>query len=154
MIAIERTYDAPAEEVWRLWTTPEGIEAWWPPDGFECTVHTLDLEPGGELLYTFTAVDPAQVEFMQQAGLPLSIDARKTFTEVVPTTRLAYRSVVDFVPGVEPYDQLTVVELEPADGGVRAVMQMEPLHDDEWTQRLVAGRENELDNLAKLLAGR
>jgi hypothetical protein len=30
-------------------------------------------------------------------------------------------------------------------------MTMEPLHDDEWTQRLVAGRENELDNLAQVL---
>ena len=31
-------------------------------------------------------------------------------------------------------------------------MTMEPLHDNVSTQRIVAGRENELDNLAHLIA--
>jgi hypothetical protein len=31
-------------------------------------------------------------------------------------------------------------------------MTIEPMHDAEWTQRLVMGRENELDNLAKVVA--
>ena len=31
-------------------------------------------------------------------------------------------------------------------------MTMQPLHDETWTERLVAGRSNELDNLAKVLA--
>ena len=30
-------------------------------------------------------------------------------------------------------------------------MTMEPLHDEVWTQRLVTGRENELDNLARVI---
>jgi hypothetical protein len=33
-------------------------------------------------------------------------------------------------------------------------MTVEPLHDAVWTERLVAGRENELDNLAAVLATR
>jgi hypothetical protein len=32
-------------------------------------------------------------------------------------------------------------------------MTVDPMHDDDWTQRLVAGRTNELDNLAAVLAG-
>ncbi|MCW2757813.1 MAG: hypothetical protein JWO46_1559 [Nocardioidaceae bacterium] len=32
-------------------------------------------------------------------------------------------------------------------------MEVEPLHDDVWTERIQAGRANELDNLARLLAG-
>ena len=39
----------------------------------------------------------------------------------------------------------------PTGDSVRVVMTMEPLHDEAWTQRLVMGRENELDNLAKLI---
>jgi hypothetical protein len=27
---------------------------------------------------------------------------------------------------------------------------MEPMHDEEWTARLLAGRANELENLARL----
>jgi uncharacterized protein YndB with AHSA1/START domain len=152
MQQIERTYDATAEEVWELWTTRDGIESWWAPDGFEVKVETLDLRPGGELVYTMTATGPEQVGFMQEAGLPLATRSRKTFTELDWPTRIAYTSLIDFVPGVEPYDHLTIVDLEDATGGVNVTMTVEPLHDEEWTYRLLAGRGNELDNLAKALA--
>jgi uncharacterized protein YndB with AHSA1/START domain len=152
-ITLERTYPAAAERVWELWTTPEGIERWWAPDGFEARVAKLELEPGGELRHSLTATAPEQIEFMTGAGLPLTTHARKRFTEVEPVRRLAYVSEIDFVPGVEPYEHLTIVDLHPVADGVRVVMTVEPLHDEVWTQRLVAGRENELDNLARLIAG-
>ena len=151
MIRIERTYPTSAEEVWRLWTTSDGIESWWAPDGFKCEVRKLDLRPGGELVYAFTATGPEQVEFMKGAGMPLTTEARKTFTELTQPTRLAYRSLIDFVPGLDPYQELTIVDLTPSGDSVRVVMTMEPLHEDVWTQRLMMGRENELDNLAKLI---
>ena len=151
MIRIERTYPTSAEEVWRLWTTSDGIESWWAPDGFKCEVRTLDLRPGGELVYAFTATGPEQVEFMKGAGMPLTTEARKTFTELTQPTHIAYRSLIDFVPDVDPYQELTVVDLTPSGGSVRVVMTMEPLHDEVWTKRLVMGRENELDNLAEII---
>jgi uncharacterized protein YndB with AHSA1/START domain len=151
-IAIERTYPAPAAEVWRLWTTKDGIESWWAPDGFTVEVQNLELRPGGELLYTMTATGPAQIEYMQSAGMPLTTSSRKTFTEVVEGTRLAYDSTIDFVPGMPPYEHATVVDFAETEDGVHVVMTVDPLHDEEWTQRLVAGRENELDNLAKVLS--
>ena len=151
-IAIERTYPASAAEVWRLWTTKDGIESWWAPDGFMVEVQKLELRPGGELLYTMTATGPAQIEFMQSAGMPLTTSSRKTFTEVVEGTRLAYDSTIDFVPGMAPYEHATVVDFTETEDGVHVVMTVDPLHDEEWTRRLVAGRENELDNLAKLLS--
>jgi uncharacterized protein YndB with AHSA1/START domain len=151
MIRIERTYPTSAEEVWRLWTTSDGLESWWAPDGFTCDVRKLDLRVGGELVYAFTATGPDQVEFMKGAGLPLTTEARKTFTEVLRPQRIAYQSLIDFVPGVDPYQELTVVDLTPSGDSVAVVMTMEPLHDELWTQRLVMGRENELDNLAKVI---
>jgi uncharacterized protein YndB with AHSA1/START domain len=153
-ITLERAYDASPTDVFALWTTKDGIESWWAPDGFVAEVQKLVLEPGGELEYTMTATSPEMVKFMTDAGMPLSTAASKTFIEIVPAERLSYSSLVDFVPGVEPYEHDTVVELQPAAEGVRAVMTIEPLHDEEWTQRLVMGRRNELENLAKLLAAR
>jgi hypothetical protein len=44
-----------------------------------------------------------------------------------------------------------VVDLNPTAEGVRVVMTVDPMHDELWTQRLVMGRENELDNLAKVI---
>src|SRR5256885_13123447 len=149
MIRIERTYPTSAEEVWRLWTTSDGIESWWAPDGFKCDVRKLDLRAGGDLVYALTATGPEQVEFMKGAGMPLTTEARKTFTDVVPSKRIAYRSLIDFVPGVDPYQELTVVDLAPSGDSVAVVMTMEPLHDEVWTQRLVMGRENEIGNLAR-----
>lgn len=153
-ITLERTYPAPPEEIWELWTTAQGIESWWAPEGFSVDVERIELEPGGTLLYALTAAGEAQVEFLEQAGMPLRTTSSKTFTTVDRPRRLGYRSLVDFVPGMPPYEFLTEVELSPEGEGTRVVMSMEPLHDDEWTQRLVAGRENELDNLAQMLERR
>ena len=152
-ITIEQDYPATAERVWELWTTAAGIESWWAPDGFEVKVDELDLRPGGVLTYTMTATGPDQVAFMEGAGLPLSTTATKTFTVVEPTRRLAYNSLADFIPGVAPYDFLTEVEFTPsADGdGVHVTMTVDAMHDEEWTERLVAGRKNELANLGKIV---
>lgn len=118
---LERIYDASAPEVWELWTTAAGIEAWWAPDGFTTDVRTLDLRPGGELVYVMTATAPEQVEF---------------------------------VPGTDPYEYLTVVDLGPDGDGVRVHLAVADLHDPTWTERLLAGRANELDNLAQVIARR
>lgn len=152
MKTIERTIPAPPETLWELWTTADGISRWWAPDGFRTDVDRIDVRPEGELVYTMTAEDPAQVAFLEQNGLPLSTQARKVFTELRRPERIAYRSVIDFVPDHEPYEQLTVVDLEPSGDGTRVVMQVEELHDDVWTERLLAGRANELDNLARLVS--
>lgn len=152
-IRIERDYPATAQAIWELWTTPAGIERWWAPDGFTVRVDQLDLRPGGELVYTMTATAPEQIEFMRSAGMPLSTESRKTFTEIDGPDRLAYTSLADFIPGVEPYEFLTTVELEPTDAGVRVVMTVDAMHDDVWTQRLTQGRENELANLAAIVSG-
>lgn len=55
---LERTYDAPAELIWELWTKAAGIEEWWAPDGFKNRVSKLELRPGGQLVYTMTATAP------------------------------------------------------------------------------------------------
>ena len=150
-IRIERIYPASASEVWDLWTTSEGIESWWAPDGFKVEVRKLDLRPGGELVYAMTATAPEQVEFMKSAGMPLTNESRKSFTDLVQPKRIAYTSLADFIPGVAPYEFLTVVDLTPSGDSVRVVMTVDPMHDEVWTQRLVMGRENELDNLAKVI---
>ena len=148
---LERTYNANPETIWELWTTAAGIERWWAPDGFSTEVRQLDLRPGGELVYAMTATGPEQVEFMKGAGMPLTNVSRKTFTEVSPPNRLAYLSLIDFVPDHEPYEHLTVVDIEPAGDRTKVTMTVDPMHDEEWTGRLVAGRGNELDNLAKVI---
>jgi uncharacterized protein YndB with AHSA1/START domain/catechol 2,3-dioxygenase-like lactoylglutathione lyase family enzyme len=151
---LERSYDAPAELVWELLTTAAGLEEWFAPDGFESRVSGLDLRPGGELRYTMTATAPEQIAFVRETGNPLSVELRKTFTEVAWPTRLGYRSVIDFVPGEEPYEHLTTIDIEPAGARTNVVMTVDPLHDETWTQGYRAHRDNELDNLGAAISRR
>lgn len=153
-ITLERTFAAPLEDVWELWTSKEGIESWWGPEGFTVEVLALDLRPGGAFRYAMSATAPAQVEFMRNAGMPLTNEVRARFTEVVPRRRLAFTQLADFVPGVEPYEMTTAVELSPFAQGVRMLVTLDAMHDEIWTQRAVAGMESQLGRLAKLIEGR
>jgi uncharacterized protein YndB with AHSA1/START domain len=151
---LERTFDAPAELIWDMWTTAAGLEEWWGPDGFETRVCELELRPGGALRYTMTATGPEQIAFVRNLGLPLSSEFRKTLTELVPPIRLAYLSLIDFVPDHEPYEHLTTVDIEPAGGRTKVVITVDPLHDETWTQEYRAHRADELGNLAAAIKRR
>jgi uncharacterized protein YndB with AHSA1/START domain len=144
---LERTYDAPAELLWELWTTAAGLGEWWSPDGFETRVTEMELRVGGQLRYTLTATAAEQIAFVLDLGLPLSSEFRKTFTDVAPPTRLAYQSLIDFVPDHEPYEHLTTIEIEPAGDRTHVVVTVDPLHDETWTQDYRDHRDKELDNL-------
>jgi uncharacterized protein YndB with AHSA1/START domain len=152
--SIERTYRATIDEAWDLWTSKEGIESWWGPEGFEVSVTSLDLRPGGELIYVMTAVAPEQVAFMKQAGMPLATPCKVTYTEVSPRSRVAYKTLADFVPGVTPYEIATVVELQSIAGGVKMIITIDAMHDEVWTQRARAGNESQLRKLDALLGDR
>jgi uncharacterized protein YndB with AHSA1/START domain len=150
--SIQRTYAASVEESWALWTTKAGIESWWGPEGFDVTVTSLDLRPGGELVYLMTARAPEQVAFMKRAGMPLSTACRVTYTEVSPPRRLAYMTLTDFVPDVTPYEVATVVELRATADGVKLTITFDAMHDDLWTERARAGHESQMRKLDALLA--
>ena len=150
--SIQRTYAASINEAWALWTTKSGIESWWGPEGFDVTVTSLDLRPGGELVYLMTAAAPELVAFTKRAGMPLSTECRVTYTEVSPPSRLAYKTLADFVPGVAPYEVATVVELKATADGVKLIVTFDAMHDDDWTERARAGHESQMRKLDALLA--
>lgn len=148
---IERNYAAPIEEIWALWTTREGVESWWGPEGFATKIHKLDLRPGGEMHYTMTVVREAQIRGMQQAGLPLSVDAHFTFNQIALRKGLTYTHRADFIPGVAPYDVVNTVEFHREEGGVRVVVKQAPMHSEEWTERARMGMESQLDRIPAAL---
>ena len=150
-VTIERSFNAPIDEVWELWTTKDGIESWWGPPGFEVKVCTLDVRRGGELLYAMTAVAPDQIDFLKKAGMAVTTESLVTYTEVVPRTRLAFTQMADFIPNVKPYEIATMVDFETKQQGVRLVLTLDAMHDEYWTNMAVMGWEQELGKLAKLL---
>jgi uncharacterized protein YndB with AHSA1/START domain len=150
-VSIERVFNAAVGDIWELWTTKEGIESWWGPDGFSVKVRRLDFRLGGELLYAMTANAPDQIDFLKKAGMPLTTESLVTYTDVVLLKRLGFTQLADFIPGVKPYEVATTVELDTIPQGVRLVLTLDAMHDDQWTRLAVMGWENELDKLAKVL---
>lgn len=153
-VTMERTYDAALADVWELWTTKDGIESWWGPEGFRVEVLSIDLRPGGELRYQMIAVAPEMLAFMRQNKMPERTDSRLTYTEVVPMKRLVYDHATDFIPNIEPYNVVHKVELFPQGDSVRMVLTFDTMHTDEWTQRAAAGWEQELGKLGRALVSR
>ena len=91
---------------------------------------------------------------MKKAGMPLTTEARLTYTEVVPGKTIAYTHRVDFVTGVAPYNAGNQVDFFAVGGNVRMVLTLDPMHSDEWTQRSVMGMESQLGKLARVIASR
>lgn len=152
-LTLERSFRAPITEVWELWTTREGIESWWGPEGFTVRVRRLDLRPGGQLLYVMSATGAEQIDYMRKASMPMTTEHTLTYMEVKPLRRLAYRQTADFIPGVQPYDVETVLELSEGGGDVTILaLTFDAMHDDHWTRLALLGHESELARLEQLLA--
>lgn len=151
-IRLERVYPATVDAVWQLWTTKAGIESWWGPEGFEVTVRSLDLRPGGEMRYEMRAVGRDQIEFLTKAGMPLVGEHRLTYTVVEAPRLLCFKDVADFIPGVPAYHVSNSVELEAVGDATRLLVTFEAMHDEHWTRLATMGREMELDQLGRLLA--
>jgi uncharacterized protein YndB with AHSA1/START domain len=150
-ISLERTFEADVADVWDLWTTKDGIESWWGPDGFRVEVIELDLRAGGTCRYAMIADAAPQIEFMKKAGMPLRTISTITYREVAPHTRLAYVHDVDFVQGVEPYTVEHVVTLRVEGPRVHMTLTFDAMHAPEWTERARMGWEQELGKLARRL---
>jgi uncharacterized protein YndB with AHSA1/START domain len=150
-ITLERALKATSKQVWDLWTTKQGLESWWGPEGFVTKVNRLEVRPGGKFDYEMTATGPEQVEAMKKANLPLTSRARGTYTEIKAPHRMVYKTVADFIPGVAPYEVTTLVEIRIVPGGVRLTVIEDVMHNEEWTRMSEMGMGSSLDRLAKVI---
>ena len=80
-ITITRVYEAPREAVWRAWTVPEELAAWWGKRGWRARLDSIvmDVRPGGT--FRVTTVNDEDGSEMTNEG---------TYTEVSAPTRLAF----------------------------------------------------------------
>ena len=153
-ITVMRLYRSSLAEFWDLLTTREGLESWWGPEEVVTRVRRLELRPGGYLEYSLTTMNLDQVEALNKAGLPLGRVARITYTKVVPRRRLAYKTKIDFIPDVAPYEVATSVEVSAVNEGVKMVVNRDTMHDAFWTQTAALDLDRQLNRLWKLIEDR
>src|SRR5438046_9309526 len=94
------------------------------------------------------------MEGVKPACRLLTADAGGTNVEMTSRTRLVFRTVADFIPGVAPYEVVAVVEIHGRTHGVHMVVTEDAMHDDQWTQMSAMGMNSSLDKLAKVLDAR
>ncbi len=51
-IIIKREFDAPLQQVWRAWSTPELLDKWWGPRPWKAETKSMDFSNGGRWHYS------------------------------------------------------------------------------------------------------
>jgi len=151
-VVIERIYRATVEELWSLWTTKEGFESWWGPEGFRVEVHKLEARQGGALFYDMIADTPETVKAMKDMGHAPQHKTRGWFAQYAPPKRLVLTHVIDFMPGVEPFETTMSVDLIPAGERVRMVVTLEPMPYPEISKMQAMGFTSQLTKLDRRFA--
>lgn len=125
IVTIERTFPAPPDLIWKLWTEPEHFAAWYGPDGSTVPVARMDVRVGGNRLLCMEVQTPQGPRRMWFTG---------TYLEVTENRRLVYTdSMADehgnvMAPeelGMPPGHPTTTevrVQLEPVPGGTRMLL--------------------------------
>ncbi|RVT89724.1 SRPBCC family protein [Sphingomonas crocodyli] len=146
-VVIERRYKAAPEELWALWTTRDGFESWWGPESFRVEVHKLEPHAGGKIDYDMIADTPEAVTAMKQMGQPVSHMTHGWFGIFEPHSKVTLLHMIDFVPGMEPYETKIEVDFIPDGDHTRMITTLHPHLDPHWTQMSVEGYTSQLTKL-------
>jgi len=124
-VVIERSFDAPVDLIWQMWTKPEHFRAWYGPDGATVPVAKMDVRAGGSRLVCMEMETPGGSVRMWFTG---------EYREVIQNQRLVYtESMCDEdgnalppqgtgVPGGHPAQTEVMVELEDLGGRTKMVL--------------------------------
>jgi uncharacterized protein YndB with AHSA1/START domain len=124
-VVMERSFDAPVDLIWQMWTDPEHFRAWYGPDGATIPVAKMDVRVGGTRLVCMEVRSPEGPVQMWFTG---------EYREVVENERLVYTESRSDENGnlaspsdlgmAEGHPTMTevIVELEDVDGRTKMVM--------------------------------
>ena len=80
-VTIDRSFSAPVELIWQMWTDPEHFAAWYGPDGATIPIAKMDVRVGGTRLVCMEVQTPAGPMRMWFTG---------EYREVIENQRLVY----------------------------------------------------------------
>jgi uncharacterized protein YndB with AHSA1/START domain len=143
-LILERTFDAPRDLVFKVWTDPTHLAKWWGPKGFTTTVETLELYPGGTLLLTMHGADG------------LVIPTKGIFQEVTPPERLVFSSsAFEDEVGNAQLEVVNTITLTEVNGKTKLTLQALITKSTPAVRDSLAGMEEgwnqSLDRLADVL---
>ena len=136
-VLITRDFAAPADMVYRAWTTPELIERWWNAKRGTVTSAEVDLRVGGQWRYVMTAHGGFEVAFHGE------------YLEIVPGERIVSTEIYEGVPDAVATNTITFTKTE---GGTRLTILIEHTSQENRDMHVRSGMEDGLRDALDLLA--
>jgi uncharacterized protein YndB with AHSA1/START domain len=123
-VRIERTFQAPAEQVFDAWTSEEVIRRWWQAErGWETTEAEVDLRVGGVVRVV-----------MHDPDKDVAYGGGGHYTEIEPPTRLAFTWIWDG----DTTRTLIELDFEETDGATTVRF----VHSGLWDEAAVRSHED------------
>ena len=136
-LRMERTYQAPAEAVFRAWTSEEVIRRWWHAEhDWETTEAEVDLRVGGTVRVV-----------MRNPHTDAEYGGGGSYTEIEPPNRLAFTWIWDG----DTTRQLIEIDFEEAGGATTVRFTHSGLWDEESVRSHEDGWASAFENLQRTL---
>lgn len=152
-IVVRRILNAPVSTVWKVWTDPKAVTAWWGPEDYTSPSAHIDLREGGSYLFAMRA--PAE------QGGTISYTGG-VYERIVPFQRLEFTQNLTDEMGEPLADEDLPAGFAQ---GVRTVVEMQDIRgfteltltEKGWERSLMsvfayAGMHQSLDKLTILFA--
>lgn len=75
---LTQSFKTTSEQMWEVWTNPNHIKNWWGPNGFTNTILKMDLQEGGEWIFTMHGPDGT------------NFPNRSVFKEILPLEKIVF----------------------------------------------------------------
>ena len=138
VVRIERTFDAPVEDVFDAWTSEEVIRRWFrPADGWQEPSADVDLRVGGKVRVVMRAPDGS------------AVGAGGEYTAIERPHRLAFTWTFDDAPSNE---QMIELEFTEEDGATTVLFVNSDIPESERRDAQDAGWQRCFDNMESALA--
>lgn len=139
-ILITREFDAPADLIFEVWTTPEHVRNWWGWEKDPMTVCEIDLRVGGKWRYVAINEEFGEVDFYGE------------YKEIDRPTRLVSTEIFAPYPDTEA---LNILTLEETDGVTKMTIvsryPSKEARDAVIASGMESGLQHSLDRVDKIL---
>jgi uncharacterized protein YndB with AHSA1/START domain len=136
-LVLTRTFDAPRQLVFQVWTDPKQLAQWWGPRGFTTEIREMDVKPGGAWSYV-----------MRGYGNEYPFDG--VYVEVVEPERLVFDGSIHGAPEQRVWTEVTFAE---RNGKTEVTVRQLFAFESDATRGAPIGWNQQLDRLEEFLAG-
>jgi uncharacterized protein YndB with AHSA1/START domain len=137
-LRLERLIPSPPEVLFALWTEPAQLLRWWAPEGYEPSIHSLDMRPGGRWRIALRRPDGG---LLAMSGV---------YRIVEPPHRLGFSWAWEDENGVRGHETEVTVSFEATPGGTRLLLLHQHFENKQTRDRHHVGWSSSYDRLTRI----